>query len=79
MSIYPDNNSKDSSEISNKNIHLPPKSFSAKIFNIIMEYRESKLFKWVSGHPEIAMILVAVWGMSIIIVFLWFLFTRVVR
>lgn len=79
MPISPNNNQKGNSENSNKNLHLPPKTFSGKIFNIILEYRESKLFKWVSKNPEVAVVIVAIWGMAIIIFFLWFLFSRVAR
>jgi hypothetical protein len=48
---------------------------STKIFNLIMEYRESRLFQWIKLHPEISIGIVALWGMLIIIFFLWFIFS----
>ena len=47
---------------------------SSKIFNIILEYRESGLFQWIKRHPEISIGIVALWGMFIIVFFLWFIF-----
>lgn len=58
---------------------LSPKkaNSSTKIFNLIMEYRESRLFQWIKLHPEISIGIVALWGMLIIIFFLWFIFSMV--
>lgn len=47
---------------------------SSKVFNIILEYRESRLFQWIKRHPEISIGIVALWGMLIIVFFLWFIF-----
>lgn len=43
-----------------------------KIFTIIIQYKDTSLFKWVYNHPGIAMGIVALWGILIIIMFMWF-------
>ena len=43
-----------------------------KIFAIIIQYKETSLFKWVYNHPGIAMGIVALWGILIVIMFMWF-------
>lgn len=48
---------------------------SSKVFTIIMEYRDSSLFKWIKLHPEISIGIVALWGMLIIVFLLWFIFS----
>ncbi len=50
-------------------------SASSKIFTIIMEYRDSSLFKWIKLHPEISIGIVALWGMFIIVFLIWFIFS----
>ncbi len=55
------------------------KTFSTALFEIIMEYKDSKLYQLVSRHPEISIAVVGVWGMGIIVLFLWFVFTRMVQ
>jgi len=44
-----------------------------------MEYRESRLFQWIKLHPEISIGIVALWGMLIIVFFLWFIFSMAPR
>ncbi len=48
---------------------------SSRIFTIIMEYRESRFFQWIKLHPEVSIGIVALWGMLIIVFFLWFIFS----
>ncbi len=43
-----------------------------KVFTLIIQYKETALFKWVYDHPGIAMGIVALWGVCIIIMFMWF-------
>lgn len=43
-----------------------------KVFTIIIQYKETSLFKWVYNHPGIAMGLVALWGILIVVMFMWF-------
>lgn len=43
-----------------------------KVFTIIIQYKETSIFKWVYNHPGIAMGLVALWGILIVGMFLWF-------
>lgn len=52
---------------------------SSRVFTIIMEYRESRLFQWIKLHPEISIGIVALWGMLIIVFFLWFIFSMAPR
>jgi hypothetical protein len=53
-------------------------SLSSNIFNLIMEYRDSKIYKWINLHPEVSIAIVGFWGMLIIIMFLWFVIARMV-
>lgn len=39
---------------------------------LIIQYKETALFKWVYNHPGIAMGLVALWGILIVVMFMWF-------
>jgi hypothetical protein len=55
------------------------KTFATALFEIIMEYRDSKIYQWVKRHPEISLAVVGLWGMGIIVLFLWFVITRVVQ
>ncbi|HON77677.1 MAG TPA: hypothetical protein PK544_04245 [Spirochaetota bacterium] len=52
---------------------------STKIFRLLLEYRDSRLFQWVSKNHVLAMALVALWGMLIIGMFLWFVIANVVK
>jgi hypothetical protein len=58
--------------ISHKN-----KKISNSVFSIIMEYRETRLYQWINRHPEISIALVGLWGMFIILLFLWFVIFRI--
>jgi hypothetical protein len=42
-----------------------------------MEYRETRLYQWINRHPEISIALVGLWGMIIILLFLWFVIFRI--
>lgn len=57
----------------------PKDSFAFRVFNLILQYKETKTFQWVSRHPEISIGLIGLWGMLIVIFFLWFVFSRIVR
>ncbi len=48
------------------------------VFDIIIQYRNSRLFRWVHNHPGLAMAIVALWGMLIIIMFILFVMIRMV-
>jgi hypothetical protein len=52
---------------------------NSRLFMLIMEYRESKFYQWIKKHPEVAIAIVGLWGMLILIMFLWFVITRVVQ
>ena len=54
------------------------KTMFDRIFSIIMLYKDSKLFQWVHNHPGFSMAIVAAWGMLIVILFLFFVITRMV-
>ncbi len=54
------------------------KNFSSAIFNIIMEYRDSRVYQWVNRHPEVSIAIVGFWGMLIIIMFLYFVISKMV-
>ena len=43
-----------------------------KVFTLIIQYKETSLFKWVYNHPGIAMGIVALWGILIVVMFMWF-------
>jgi hypothetical protein len=43
-----------------------------KVFNLLIDYKDSRLFKWISTHPEVSLVIVGLWGMLIIVFFLWF-------
>jgi len=43
-----------------------------KVFTLIIQYKETFLFRWVYNHPGIAMGLVALWGILIVVMFMWF-------
>ncbi len=57
----------------------PKTRLSTRVFNLILEYKESRLFQWVNRHYMLSMLLVALWGMVIIIMFLWFVIANVVK
>mgnify|MGYP001024865133 CR=1 FL=1 len=44
-----------------------------RVFALIIQYKETALFKWVYNHPGIAMSIVALWGIVIIVMFMWFM------
>ena len=48
------------------------------VFDIIIQYRNSRVFKWVYDHPGLAMGIVALWGMLIVIMFILFVMIRMV-
>ena len=50
--------------------------FSYKIINSIMKHKNKKIFEWISNHQNLSMFFVVLWGMLILVVFLWFIFTR---
>jgi hypothetical protein len=58
---------------------LKKSNTSSRLLYLIMQYRESRLYRWISTHPEISIAIVGLWGMSILIMFLWFVVTRVVQ
>lgn len=60
--------------ISHKN-----KKTSNSVFSIIMEYRETGLYQWINRHPEVSIALVGLWGMAIILFFLWFVIFRIAQ
>jgi hypothetical protein len=43
-----------------------------KVFTVIIQYKETSLFRWIYNHPGIAMGAVALWGIIIIVMFMWF-------
>ncbi len=57
----------------------PKTRLSMRVFNLILEYKESRFFKWVDRHYMLSMLLVALWGMVIIIMFLWFVIANVMK
>jgi hypothetical protein len=52
---------------------------SSKIFNLILKYKDSKFFKWISEHHTLAIVLVAMWGLLIVIFTLWFIISNIMR
>ncbi|TAL38032.1 MAG: hypothetical protein EPN93_05055 [Spirochaetes bacterium] len=58
---------------------LKKSNSSSRLLYLIMQYRESRFYRWISTHPEVSIAIVGLWGMSIIIMFLWFVVTRVVQ
>jgi hypothetical protein len=50
--------------------------FSLKIINFIIRYKNSKAFEWIGNHQGLAMSFLVLWGILILIVFLWFIFSR---
>jgi hypothetical protein len=49
---------------------------SYKIINSIMKHKNKKMFEWISNHQNLSMSFIVLWGMLILIIFLWFIFTR---
>ncbi|MGQ9843485.1 MAG: hypothetical protein ACUVRK_07945 [Spirochaetota bacterium] len=43
-----------------------------KVFTLIIQYKETSVFRWVYNHPGLAMGLVALWGILIVVMFMWF-------
>lgn len=44
-----------------------------KVFTLIIQYKETSVFRWVYNHPGLAMGLVALWGILIVVMFMWFI------
>jgi hypothetical protein len=54
-------------------------TLAAKMFNLIFQYRESKMFVWISNHHTFSLVMVAVWGLVILGFFLWFIFSNIIQ
>lgn len=50
--------------------------FSFKIINFILRYKDSKTFAWIGNHHDLAMLFLVLWGILILIIFLWYIFSR---
>ncbi len=79
MSDAPGTNPQENSQPAGGRPNLNKTNSTSRLLYLIMQYRESRLYRWISTHPEISIAIVALWGMSIIILFLWFVITRVVQ
>lgn len=54
-------------------------SFSIKIFNLILRYKESKFFVWVHKNYVLSLVIVTMWGMLLVGAFLFFVIAQVLR
>lgn len=74
-----ENNAGDKVNTSKKPQLKGKERFSIKVFRFLLEYRDSALFQWVSRNHVLSMAIVALWGMFIIGMFLWFVIANVVK
>jgi hypothetical protein len=75
----PDNNAGTKVSTSRKPQLKGKERVSTKVFRLLLEYRDSRFFQWVHRNYVLSMALVALWGMLIIGMFLWFVIANVVR
>jgi len=52
---------------------------SSKIFNLILRYRESALFRWVNKNYVLSLVIVTLWGMLIVGAFLFMVIYHVMQ
>lgn len=50
--------------------------FSYKVINFILRYKDSRTFAWIGNHHDLAMLFLVLWGILILFIFLWFIFSR---
>ena len=51
--------------------------FALRMLRSLMKYKESGFFRWIGNHQGLSMALVGAWGLLILIMFFWFVFTKV--
>lgn len=54
-------------------------SISIKIFNLILRFKESKLFQWVNRNYVLSLVIVTMWGMVLVGGFLFFVIYNVLQ
>ncbi len=59
--------------------YLKEEKVSTKVFKLILEHKNSKIFSWVSKNQSLALILVALWGLFIVVMFFWFILSNVIK
>ncbi len=53
--------------------------FATRVFNLILKYKDSGFFVWVNRHWVLSMVVVAMWGMVIVGMFLWFVVSSITQ
>lgn len=55
------------------------KTFAMKVFGLILKYKDSAVFQWVNRHHVLSLALVAIWGMLIVGLFLFWVIYNIMR
>jgi len=53
--------------------------FASKVFNLILAYKNSKIFQMINRHQGLAIVLLVLWGMLIMGMFMWFVVSHALR
>ncbi len=54
-------------------------NISSKVFNLILKYRETAVFRWVNKNHVLSLVIVTMWGMLIVGAFLFIVIYSVIN